>query len=271
MLNELRQARDEISMEALSNEAADQVAAKIPSFLDKAAEFLSKSVLQKIGDFFGSKDLGWIAVNAARRPYSEVRGIQLDAPQGFKGSLVEYGHDLVKAVEATEDLEKDVLAPYGTWVAQRVEDPASLRSVTNTLKIPGLQYPKVESLQKNLDGYFPDKASTDGYVYGDLIRRQGDWAELNNIVKKLNTLYANGKFEKLQKKLPDVSDMVGLLAKRLNEGEGDIQFSPITVEQLSKVTIQVAEHVEFAGVLRHRVDEYIKAIGNNAELVKSKI
>lgn len=271
MLNELRQARDEISMEALSSEAADQVAAKIPSFLDKASEFLSQTVLQKIGDWFGGKDLGWMSVNATRRPYSEIRGIQLDAPQGFKGSLVEYGNVLVKAVEATEDLEKDVLLPYGTWVAQRIEDPTSLRSVTGTLRIPGLQHPKVESLQKSLDSFFPDKTTTDGYIYGDLIRRQGDWTDLSNIIKKLNTLYANGKFEKVQKKVPELADMVGLLAQRLNEGEGDIQFSPITVEQLSKVTIQVAEEVEFAGILRHRVDEFIKVIGINVELAKPKI
>lgn len=272
MLNDLRTARTEISMESVAGGNPDKVAEQLPTFLDKAAQYLSKtSVLQTLGDFFAIKNLGWLALNIGRRPYSELRGIQVITPAGFKGSLAEYGATLVKAAEAVGDLEADVLAPYGKWVSERIADPASLRSLTNTLKIPGLHPAKTDALQKSLDSYFPDKHDGQAPIYGDVFKRQADWTDLNNQVKKLNTLYSTGKFEAVQKKVAELSQLLDVLAKRIGEESKDFTLSSVTTEQLSKVTLQVAEDIEFYGVLRHRVEEFLQVVGQNVEVVKTQV
>lgn len=275
MLNELKQTQQTISMEAAASdpEALRQTAFRLPAFLDQASEFLSKTILRMLGDYLGLKNLGWLALQAQRRPYSEMRGFPAAAPQGFKGSLVEYGKALVISVDELDDLCKDVLDPFGAWVSARIADPESLKSLTNTLKIPGLQPPKLEAAQKRLDRFFPDKTNEKQPVYGELFQRQGDWADLNNIVKKLNTYYANGKYEKVQQKLPELSELMRVLSARISEDKTSevFQFSQVTIEQLSKVTVQVAELVEFYGVLRHRTDEFIKCVADNVDLVKENI
>ncbi len=272
MLNQLRQARDEISMEVIAADPAPTaISAKLAGLLEQAGEFLTKNILQKIGSVFASKDLAWLAGMAGRRPYSELRGLQLVAPQGFKGTLVDYGRHLVKTVEEVEDLDKSVLSPFHAWLSNALSDPASVRSLTNNLKIPGLQHLDYAAQQKRLDAFFPDKANMAEPIYGELIQRQGDWAELNNLVKKLNTLYASGKYEAVQKKMPDLSHLLGTLAQRLTEEGSEFQFSSIQTDALSKVTMQVAEQVEFYGVLRHRVDEFLRTVELNVDIVKSHV
>ena len=65
MLNQLRHARDLISMEAVSGGTAeDKAAEKLPTFLDKASQFLTKTVFQTLGDFFSIKKLGWLGQHA---------------------------------------------------------------------------------------------------------------------------------------------------------------------------------------------------------------
>ncbi len=273
MLNTLRHARDVISLEAVSGEvAADKAAARLPQFLIKASDFLKQNIFNPIGTLFAIKDLAWLAMNAQRRPYSEMRGLPMRAPQGFRGSLAEYGKQLEKAVEELDDLQKDVLDPFGVWIAQRISDPASMKSLTNTLRIPGLQAPKLAALKKALDRFFPDKIDTRDPIYGDLFKRQNDWAEINGSVKKLNTIYQNGKYEKVGQKVAELSDLMDVLAKRLAEdkdGEG-FAVSSVTTEQLSKVTYEVAEMIEYYGVVRHRVEEYLKVIADNVGLAKEQ-
>lgn len=272
MLNELRHARDVISMEAVAGgTATDKAAERLPSFLDKASEFLSKTVFAKIGDFLSIKNLGWLALNAQRKPFSEMRGIPVVVPQGFKGSLVEYGSVLIKAVEATEDLESEVLSPFGSWVGQRIADPASLKNLTNTLRIPGLQPLKVDALQKQLDRFFPTKTDVKVPIYGDIFKRQADWGDLNNQIKKLNTLYTNGKFEKVQAKVSELSQLMEVLSQRIVENKTEYELSSVTTEQLSKITFDVAEQIEFYGVLRHRVEEFLNTVTDNVDLVKANV
>ena len=274
MLNQLRHARDIISMEAVAGgNAAAAAVSRLPSFFDKASEFLTKTVLQSLGDFFSVKNLGWLALNASRANYSELRGLQVVAPPGFKGTLAEYGNTLIKGAEEMDDLYKDVLEPFNAWLGQRVADPESLKNLTNTLRIPGLTQPKIEGIQKQLDRYFPDKAEDKPAVYGELFKRQADWVDLNNQVKKLNTLYANGNFERVQKKIPELSELLRLLSARMAEDKSAevYQFSSVTIDKLSQVIFDVAEHVEFYGVLRHRVDEFVRIVDQNVELVKPSI
>lgn len=274
MLDQLRQTCDVISLEAVAGgNAVDTAVNKLPSLFDQASEFLTKTVLQTLGDFFGVKNIGWLSLNASRANYSELRGIPVTVPQGFKGSLVDYGNTLIKAVEEMDDLEADVLSPFASWLSQRVSDPESLKSLTNGVKIPGLHEPKIEGIQKQLDRYFPDKADSETAVYGEVIKRQADWTDLNNQVKKLNTIYANGKFEKIQKRLPELSHLLNVLAERMREDKGTevYQFSSVNVEKLSKVVYEIARHVEFYGVLRSRVDEFLKTVDHNVQLVKPHI
>lgn len=274
MLDQLRQTCDVISLEAVAGgNAADKAADKLPSLFDQAGEFLTKTVLQSLGDFFAVKNIGWLSLNAARANYSDLRGLPVVTPQGFKGALVDYGNVLVKAVEELDDLDSDVLTPFSSWLSQRVADPESLKALTNSLKIPGLHEPKIENIQKQLDRFFPDKFDEETSVYGAVFKRQADWVELNNLVKKLNTIYANGKFEKVQKRLPELSQLLSVLAERMREDKGTevYQFSSVNIERLSKVVYEVACHVEFYGILRHRVEEFLKAVDQNVQIVKPHI
>ncbi|QVD49393.1 hypothetical protein LUCX_323 [Xanthomonas phage vB_XciM_LucasX] len=268
MLNNLRDASETISMEAAGGTAMDKAAERIPAFLSSASEFLAKNIFAPIASVFGAKDLGWLALRIQHKPFSELRGTQLVAPQGFKGTLAEYGQALVAMVESISDLEKDVLVPYATWLAQRIAEPESLKSISGSLRIPGLDAPKLDSLKKRLDTFFPDKVDERDPIYSELFRRQADWNELNQLSKKLQTLYADGRYEKVQKKVPEIVDLLDVLSVRVSEHKEEFQFSSVAMEQLSKVTFQIAELVEFYGVVRHRVDEYLKTINQNVEIVK---
>lgn len=274
MLKDLQAASETISLEAQEPDTTPQATSKLLSLMERAGEFLTKTIGATVGNFFQIKDLGWLAVNASRKPYSDLRGIQLAAPQGFKGSLADYGEVLYKAAEASDVLLKDILNPFAVWLAGRLSDQESLRALTNTLKIPGFKDFKPEQWEKQLDHFFPKKTDPRTPIYGDLIRRQGDWSELNSLVKKLNALYANGHYEAIQKKVPEISHLLETLAARIDTGSADpaqFQVSSIVVDQLAKVTYQVAQAVEFYGTLRYRTEEFFKTVDDNVRLVKDSI
>ena len=70
-----------------------------------------------------------------------------------------------------------------------------------------------------------------------------------------------------------VQVLLRLLSARMAEDKSAevYQFSSVTIDKLSQVIFDVAEHVEFYGVLRHRVDEFVRIVDQNVELVKPSI
>lgn len=271
MLNTLRHARDMISLEAISGTAAhDKAASRLPQFLIKAGEFLKQNIFSPIGNLLAIKDLAWLGMNAQRKPYSELRGLAIRTPEGFRGSLVDYGKHLEAAAQELDDLQKDVLDPFAAWLAAALDDPSVLRSLTNQLRIPGLHAPKLTALKKSLDQYFPDKHDSKAPIYGDVFKRQGDWAELNATVKKLHALYQNGKYEKVGVRVNELSELLGLLSERLAEDKETYALSSVTTEKLSKVTFEIAEYVEYYGVVRHRAEEFLRVVTDNVALVREQ-
>lgn len=268
MLHDLRETATFISMEAASGlEAADRAAERIPTFLESASEYLNRNVFQPLSNAFATKDLTWVANELQRKPYSEMRPIKVSTPENFKGNLAEYGATLLAASEDMDALLDKVLSPLDAWVNTRLGDPNTLKSLTNTLKVPGLQDLHVDALSKRLDRYFPDKASNQAPIYGEVIARQADWKAIAETIRKINTVYANGNFEKVCKKQTDLTYSLRLLAKRIGEAPEEYKLSSVTTEQLSKVVIGVAEQIEFYGLLRNRVDEYLRAISDNQVLM----
>lgn len=271
MLHDLRETATSISMEAASGlEAADRAAERIPTFLESAAEYLNRNVFQPLSNAFATRDLNWVANELQRKQYSEMRPIKISAPEKFSGTFVDYGNVLLAASEDMDALHDKVLVPLDSWVNGRLGDPNSLKSLTNTLKVPGLQDLHVDTLNKRLDKFFPDKSTVNGSrapIYGEVIVRQADWKTIADIVRKLNTVYANGNYEKVCKKQSELTYSLRLLAKRIGEAPEEYKLSSVTTEQLSKVVIGVAEQIEFYGVLRSRVDEYLRAISDNQVLM----
>lgn len=267
MLHDLRETATSISMEAASGlEAADRAAERIPTFLESAAEYLNRNVFQPLSNAFATRDLNWVANELQRKQYSEMRPIKISAPEKFSGTFVDYGNILLAASEDMDALHDKVLVPLDAWVNGRLGDPNSLKSLTNTLKVPGLTDLHVDALNKRLDKFFPDKSTINGSrapIYGEVIVRQADWKTIADIVRKLNTVYANGNYEKVCKKQTELTYSLRLLAKRIGEAPEEYKLSSVTTEQLSKVVIGVAEQIEFYGVLRSRVDEYLRAISDN--------
>lgn len=264
MLHDLRENAMSISMEAASGlEAADKAAERIPTFLESAAEYLNRNVFQPLSNAFATKDLNWVANELQRKNYSEMRAIKISAPENFKGSLLDYGNALLAASEDMDALHDKVLVPLDSWVNGRLGDPNSLKSLTNTLKVPGLHDMPIDALNKRLDRFFPDKADTRVPIYGEVIARQSDWKGIADTVRKINTVYANGNYEKVCKKQAELTYSLRLLAKRIGEAPEEYKLSSVTTEQLSKVVIGVAEQIEFYGVLRSRVDQYLRSISDN--------
>lgn len=264
MLHDLRENAMSISMEAASGlEAADKAAERIPTFLESAAEYLNRNVFQPLSNAFATKDLNWVANELQRKNYSEMRAIKISAPENFKGNLLDYGTALLAASEDMDALHDKVLVPLDSWVNGRLGDPNSLKSLTNTLKVPGLHDMPIDALNKRLDRFFPDKADTRVPIYGEVIARQSDWKGIADTVRKINTVYANGNYEKVCKKQAELTYSLRLLAKRIGEAPEEYKLSSVTTEQLSKVVIGVAEQIEFYGVLRSRVDQYLRSISDN--------
>jgi len=271
MLKNLSLQSDFVSMESSAGDAGLQKATgRLPDYLVKVSHFLNENIVKPITAFAAGKDLGWLALNANRYSYPEWRSFRMEAPHGFQGSLAEYGKDLVTATTLMQKLESDVLAPYMTFVAERLSDPTSMKSLSTTIKVPGMHDVDYARVAKKLESYFPDKKVSEEPVYSDVIRRQADWIDINNSVQHLAAMYNDGHYEAVVKRTRELGELVNVLADRLTHNKEEFIASPVIVNALSKLTLAVAQQVEFYGVLRSRVSEYQESIEASLKQVRNQ-
>lgn len=271
MLKNLSLQSDFISMESAAGDAGLQKATgRLPDYLSKVSRFLNESIIMPITAFASGKDLGWLALNANRYSYPDWRSFRMEAPHGFKGSLAEYGKDLVAATELMHKLESEVLAPYMTFVSERLSDPSSMKSLSTTIKVPGMHDVDYARVAKKLETYFPDKKVSEEPIYSEVIRRQADWVDINNAVQRLSALYGDGHYEAVIKRTRELGDLVNVLADRLTNDKEEFVASPVIVNALSKLTLAVAQQVEFYGILRGRVSEYQESVEASLKQVRTQ-
>lgn len=271
MHKELEYMHSVISLESQSDATVASAAERIPGFLDKITEFFTQNVAQPIGTLFSRKDVVWMADNASRRPFNEMRGYRVYVPVGFKGSLADYGQLLLEAAGKMDRILDEVLVPYGRWVAEKVSNPKSLSNLTNTLQIPGLKDLDIRPLEVRLDAFFPDRNRHTTAIYGEVFARQQDWERCSSALRKLEDLYKNGRYDRTRAKVRELSELLEKLAVVIRENRIEYQVSSVTIKQLSDITFEIAKMVEFYGILRHRVDEYARSMQDTVDELRPKM
>lgn len=260
MLHELRRQRDIISLEAVSGEGAlGTAASRLPSFFTSAKSFFSKHLGEPITDFFAKKDLTFFARKIQKTPYADLRPIQVSVPAGLKVDYLTYITTLLNSTTAIRSLKFDILVPYAAWLSNKLGNPSSLASNSNTLNIQGYKPHDIEELEKLINDCFvaPQAVQTATMAYGTALKRNTDWTLIAEQMALLEQEFDEKGHKEIVKFVDHTSELLHKLIARIEEDKKkeEYKLSPTTMKAMSETTYAIACEIEFYGLLRHRVKE----------------
>ena len=141
-----------------------------------------------------------------------------------------------------KDFSKDI-SNYSKWAAER-----------NTLK-------------NTLASLYTGKNANDAVRYGNVIKRQADWTEINEklaeLTKRINSIDA----KEVKKKVDTLSNHLMLLKENIEKGvikNPNKDFN----KSIAQGALEIAEEVEFYALLRYQYDIIITCITRTVEQIR---
>lgn len=269
MLNQLRLQSDVIALEALAgNQALTQALTRLPLFLSDTKSFLNSYLAAPIKELFVKKDINWLALKIQRVNYATIRNQEMIVPPGMTSDYLTYAEALDAAVTAAAKLRIDVLNPYQRWLGQLLGNPAELTNMREGDVASGVKKSPVDSLLSKIHDCFNIKSTDMVRTYGQAIRRNADWTPLASLSLAIQANALSDDHLAIVRQVNDISDMMDRLLSRLQENKDEYKVSGPVLAALANTAYLVAKHIEFYGMMRHRVVEYNHALQQTIDRVK---
>lgn len=255
-----------ISLESDSGtNAVVRAVKRLPDYFECAKSAMSKSVLTPIQQLFQSSDNDWYKKKLSTLSYIELQTIEVACPMGFKGDYVKYTKDLLTAVEMAGAVLSKNLIPYSEWLEGKLGDPSTLASLT-TAKVQGLETLKVEDQIKHLQTFFvPDGRENATTQYQHLVRRNADWMEISERMRKIETIMSESYHKAMMEGTQRLTNNLDQLLHRIETDPTAYKLSNATVKTLAEITFESARAVEFYALIRFKVRELETAMTDMRE------
>ena len=257
MLDDLRRQRDIISLEAASGDAAHaQALSRLGSYIKSMASAIVMSTYAPLKQLFAKSDVAAEGRAMEKIPYNAIRHLPLRGMAGQQVDFLTIATHLEKCAVSMNTLERDVLTPFSSWVANKLSNPSTLASLSGTLAIPGYKPHDLAGFDKEFRTFFESGvvANSREIPYGMAFRRNADWGPLADKMGGLEkALVENGQHKRIRELVDNIDNMLGRLIQRIEEDGETYKVSPTTLHALADAAYTVANEMQFYSMLTHRV------------------
>lgn len=251
-----------ISLEATSGESALKSAiARLPQYFATVKSFFSDHIGVPLTSIFTRKDLTWFAQKAAKLNYAQIRTLPVPVPPGLKVDYVKYTQALVNAASHAVHVRTAVLAPFIQWLADNLANPANLASkapatALDTAASRKLQQHASKLMESCFDGLRPVATQP----LEKVIHRMADWSMVTDGALQLQATFAKDDHVQIAAEVRRCSDLIDQLILRIKEDPATYHTSGQTIAALTKAAYNVAQEVEFYGLVRYQVLQHQTAL-----------
>lgn len=268
MLDQLQHKRDVITLESNSGAVALESAInRLPDFFGTVKLAFNKylGAMPSITALFSSRTVKDIAQKVSNKQYTALRSLEVYTPPGLKTDYLSYAEVLEASVKKMLTLKQEILQPFASWLGAKLGNPASLASITTNLNITGYSSHNTEKLSKDLTACFHNSGRLEVLsTYGAVIKRNGDWATIGKISEALNTAFSDVHHKEIVALVNQCTNMMDQLMLRMEEEPQTYKMSPAAIQALAAVSYDIGRELEFYGLLRHRINEFNKAVTDTA-------
>jgi hypothetical protein len=262
MLDQLRYKRDVITLESNSGAAALESAVnRLPDFFSTVRSAYAEYLAKPLTSLLVKRDIKWISDKVVKKPYTDLRSLECFTPPGLKVDYLTYGHALNDGAKAMNKLKGDVLMPFNAWLGVKLGNPQSLTSLTTNLGIKDYEPHNTDKLEKAIQACFHTTGRHEVTAsYGDVVKRNADWAELGKVCDQLETTFNDTTHQEILDLVNRTTAQMDRLMQRMAEEPENYKISPATLQALATVSYDIGRELEFYGLLRQRISEFSKAV-----------
>lgn len=272
MLDQLKLASEEISLEAISGGASvAQALSRLPLYLDNAKQFYVKNIGEPVKTLFAKKDLVWFAQKVQPVSYVDLREVEVFVPAGLKTDLLSYSDVLLEAASYTNTFRLEVLDPFTKWLAGKLAEPSSLNSLRPALEIEGFEKRDLDKITKKLTACFDEKAANGVAPYGKAVKRNADWTKIVANAVELQARFLKDDHMLVLQQMNKTTDLLDTLLNRIQQEPETYQVSGPVVSSIAKVAYAVAKEIEFYGIVRFRTEEFSHALNETQSKLQEVI
>lgn len=264
MLDELRRQRDIISLEAVSGEAAHkQALSRLGAYLKGVMHSIHMHTLAPLKKIFAKRDVAAEGRLIAKIPYNEIRHLPVVGLRGQRVDFLTIAKNLSRCAVLFNTLERDVLMPFSSWLANRLANPSSLAALTGGIVIPGYKPHDLKGLNEEFVSFFDPEESqpTRKIPYGMAFRRNADWEPLADEMGTLEqALVINEQHKRMRGLVDSINELLDKLITRIEEDSEEYKVSAPTLQSLAEVTYTIAKEMEFYSMITHRTVALSEAV-----------
>lgn len=201
--------------------------------------------------------------------YSDLSGTRITVPRGLKGYLNDYTETLFETFLVVENLQKDVLIPFSTWLSLKLVSPGSLADVSAVRDLRGYTEIPVTKAQSMLSGFVDPNSRREQTelknVYPSITVMKTTWDNIN----ALATRYLETNPTKVLQTVNDIAEKIDRLIKAIEALPPEqSKLSAQSAVVLSGICAQMAEAVDLYGIIGVLVRELSVVGMRNVEEVQ---
>lgn len=210
-----------------------------------------------------------VKVDLENSAYSDLSGTRITVPRGLKGYLNDYTETLFETFLIVENIQKDVLIPFSTWLSLKLVSPGSLADVSAVRDLRGYTEIPISKAQSMLSGFVDPNSRREATelknVYPSITVMKTTWDNIN----ALATRYLETNPTKVLQTVNDIAVKIDRLIKAIEAlPEDQAKLSAQSTVVLSGICAQMAEAVDLYGIIGMLVRELSVVGMRNVEEVQ---
>lgn len=268
-MDHLNQLFQRVSLEARVSEANH---GSFGTHFGKLVEGLTDHATGMMGNniFSFNPDLGKVSSNGE---YMAVRTVTVYRPIHLrkKVSMLDFAEAVKEVIEAQEDIESRVLAPWRAILSNFLTNSQELQRIYDVKDLRNgklMKFTDLDSLEKKLKKVYDAGSNQATDSFGDLYGNHKEWKETAKITAELNEQTAKMGFKSIIGQIEELHGMAGRLAEYVKSGDERYKASPTALELLTEGSFAVGKELEFLGASGALLNALSGSIASTLDVLK---
>lgn len=203
-----------------------------------------------------------------RNPYADIIQYRAEIPEGLTVSYLEYLKVLMPAQESANNIVKDVINPFSSFVSKMISDEVFRNQAGHQIKEFAKLEPEYVKLNKDFEKCFAKNDFRASAAFGEVVKRNGDWRAVFSETEGLKKLYQAYPAQELTKKLNRLYEMLDELIAQIKLDHFAEVEKEVT-QLLGNGMYFVAKMVEISALTTFRSRTFIETINSTIKNVEA--
>lgn len=249
--------------------APGKILNNLPKFVESLQNHLTS--LSISGDLAKPLNYRRLDRDISKTPYTDLREVMIYVPAGLGVTYLDYLKVLESAVKVAEGLDKNVLQPFSRWLAIGLANPETFASVKGNSSLKDFNPHNIDRVLMELGDCYSKGSNVHSLPYKNAFARNADLSTAMDLANTLNERFAKTSPKAIREKVQEISEKLDILTTRIEEAEENYDFSPVSIEVLSKLSFTLAQEVEFYGTVGYQVTSTVTALHDTSQKLEDHL